>query len=377
MLRKISWLSVLMIFWTVTPAVAKPLDLTLAGRENYVRRGVFRLRTGPFINQEAEYTAAPFYTTAGPPRNYVVNPPSEFDSVADLTLNVNNTPAFGCSGALVGDNWVLTAAHCLTDNEGRLEVDGGTVSFDTANGTESLNISDVYPHPDWDGDFFRGNDIALLRTTTEASANLTRYSIFTGNTDNILEEISDKVGYGRSGHGRRGSVLNGGTKRAGENIYDAYSDTLLTGIGETPGVDFIPRAFLGYDFDNGTEANDAYGFFFNIDDLGLGAREVSAAPGDSGGPTFVNNQIVGVTSWGIRLSLNNGATSDVNRQINSSFGEFTFDTNVSLYQNWVNSYLQGNVLTTFNDEQIVPEPMTILGTGLVFLFMPLLKKHRI
>src|SRR3972149_3833426 len=79
-------------------------------------------------------------------------------------------------------------------------------------------------------------------------------------------------------------------------------------------------------------ANDAFGVLFGINDLGLGAAlEVCAAPGDSGGPTFLNGMIASVVTGGITFS----GAQDVLPGLNSSFGDFGMDTRVSVYADWI------------------------------------------
>jgi len=62
---------------------------------------------------------------------------------------------------------------------------------------------------------------------------------------------------------------------------------MLTDLGLTPRVDFVPGSMLVYDFDNGNAANDGFGVLYGIHDLGVGDGEVNSAPGDSGSPTFI------------------------------------------------------------------------------------------
>ena len=101
------------------------------------------------------------------------------------------------------------------------------------------------------------------------------------------------------------------------------------------------------DFDDGTAQHDAFGLFFGINGLGKGLDEVSTAAGDSGGPAFLNGQIAGLTSFGIRVFFLDGSSSDVDDFNNSSFGEFNAFTRVSAYQDWIYSQISP-----------VPEPST-------------------
>ena len=149
-----------------------------------------------------------------------------------------------------------------------------------------MGVTNFEVHPDWDGDFIRGNDLAVLTLDGEPTNQIADYALFTGSNETDAASVQ-KVGFGRSGTGALGDTVGAGTKRAGLNTYDAVADTMLTAFGLTPVTDFVPGSVLKFDFDNGLVGQDAFDFFFNIDDLGLSLDEVMSAPGDSGGPTFI------------------------------------------------------------------------------------------
>lgn len=304
------------------------------------------------LSRSNSFTFSPRYVTAGEPDDYLVEPGTGFDGVVDLSIETT-LGNFGCSGSLLTSGLhILTAAHCLTDNFGASITNGATVYFDLSAGRTAINATNFFIYPDWDGflDFESfGGDIAILELETEAPDVTERYDIYR-DTDEI-GQIGTKVGYGLTGNGNQGDVLADGLKRSGQNIYDAPGE-----IFESPefgGV--IPGAFLGYDFDNGLAANDAFGFHYGIPDLGLGLNEVNSAPGDSGGPTFINGLIAGLTSFGdcFFYDLGECTGSDIDTVLNSSFGEFSVDTRVSTYASWIDSIV--------GVPQSVPEPASVFG----------------
>lgn len=282
---------------------------------------------------------APLYTSANAPSLHVTGTGGAFDGVVKLTVG-RPGGTVTCTGVLLNNGRdILTAAHCLTDDQGNLVATSSFSLFQTAYDSASLPSNSFTVHPGWDGEFNTGNDIAIVHLGQLAPLGATAYEIYRG-SDEVGQDVY-KVGYGLSGTGITGDDLPAGTRRSGMNTYDALGD-VFTGVLDTPP---LPGSQLVYDFDDGSAAHDAFEFFGlmlgtrHIDNLGLGDDEVLAAPGDSGGPTFINNQIAGITSYGLRLDNFAGNSSDIDGTRNSSFGEFVFDTRVSYYADWIDANL--------------------------------------
>jgi secreted trypsin-like serine protease len=285
----------------------------------------------------------PLLTTFGNPDDYIVSPPSAFDGVVDVLTQEIADPTLSsfCSGSLLTTGrHILTAAHCLTDDSGNLNATNGTVRFELDTGNVIVPIANYFIHPDWQGDFL-GGDIAILELDAIAPETAQRYDIY--RDTNEVFQVGTKVGYGSTGNGNEGEVSFDLAKRSGKNRYDSVGDIFES---------VTPGALLAYDFDNGLTENDAFGFFFGINDLGLGEEEVLAASGDSGGPTFIDGAIAGVTSF----TLGSFFPVDIDPFNNRSFGEFGFDTRVSTYASWVDGILS---------PQTVPESTTMLSSFLI------------
>jgi len=262
------------------------------------------------------------------------------DGVGELIFTIPTGPdagTFRCTATLLlGGLFVLTAAHCVTDSSGNF-VSGttATVRFE-ASPDETITVSSFSVHPNWDGNFFLGNDIAVLGLASAPSASVDRFDIDRDGSNDV-GSIVNKTGYGRSGTGTTGDTIASGTKRTGLNLYDQTADQMMAALGES----HVANSVLQYDFDNGTVAHDAFDFFFNNAQLGVTplSDEVMSVPGDSGGPS-TSNPITGVTSYGVTLSFRTGPpprTSDVDKDLNSSYGEFAGDTRVSHFASFIDS----------------------------------------
>ena len=305
--------------------------------------------------------ARALYTTLDDPSNHEVPTSDPHDGVAKLIL-ARTDGTFGCSGTLAsGAQHIITAAHCVTDNNGNYVLLSGPGSSATFEGNSESIVITIDPdpliskaHPDYDGDFIKGNDIAVLKLELPAPARVPEIPHAT--SDNSVTLVGDKKGYGWSGFlssGADSSTYPFGTKRDGQNLYDDFADTMYLALNLNPNTDFVPQAIYQYDSDDGNSLHDAFDFFFGNSDLGL-ATEVISAPGDSGGPTILNGELVGVTSYGITLEFTRGPpprTSDCTTEgkspiLDSSCGEFAGDTRVSHYTDFIAS-----VLNTVNDEE--------------------------
>lgn len=287
----------------------------------------------------APETVRPLLTTLGDPASYVVTSPSPYDGVARLVIQTSGG-WFGCSGALVTSRHLVTAAHCLTDDSGNLDVLSLTAYFPTA-GTFSGAAYRV--HPGWTGDIGDGYDIAIV--SLASSSGLPGYALETSWP--VTGQVS-VAGYGLSGSGSTGWTLPFGTLRAGTNMFE-------------PILWMIPGWPYAYDFDDGTEAHDAICLITG--DPGFcgtyTAREVHPGPGDSGGPTFWNGRIVAIHSF---IATYGSQWGDLDDALNGTFGELAGDTAIAPYADWI--------------EAQIPEPGTAGLLSLGALLLAYLSRRR-
>jgi hypothetical protein len=240
----------------------------------------------------------------------------------------------------------------VADSAGTPDVFGLTALFETADVFEQIDYARVVVQPGYRGDPFEGNDLAIITLSALAPAGADRYPIYRGSDE--LGQIGAFAGYGLTGRGRQDNTLPAGQRRAGFNRLDADGSAFHFSGGES---------LLLYDFDNGLPRNDGFGVVLGRHDLGEGPGEVFPAPGDSGGPIFLNGALAGLHSFSFREP-----SSDVDGILNQSFGEFAADVRLSRYADWIDKQLAA------------PEPPSLalaLLTLVTFMMQRLLRRaHR-
>jgi secreted trypsin-like serine protease len=251
------------------------------------------------------------------------------------------------SGALVGDRYVLTAAHVV---DGASAGDVQFVLNAGSDASQTLTAESITVFPGYAGtatgiDGVWHDDLALIRLTAPAAAGVPVYDLYLGT---LAGKTVALAGYGAGGDGASGATVAGddSVKRAGQNRVDQ-----LLSDDDGSGVDEV---FL-FDFDGPDASSNVYGPDIPAN-LTLGASvEAQYAGGDSGSPMFVLDsgvwKLAGVAAF-------NGSVTGLPGS-NVLFGSIGGGGLVAPYAGWIDATISAPI----------PEPQawTMLLAGLALV----------
>lgn len=245
------------------------------------------------------------------------------------------------SGALIGTQYVLTAAHVVGGAapdkvQFVLNADGAA--------SQTLAAESIFVFPGFTGttvgaDGVWHDDLALVKLAQPVAAGVPVYTLYDGA---LLGQTISLVGYGASETAPADPTI----KRTGQNRVD---QTLVDDDGGTNQEIYL------FDFDGPDSSSNVFGPAI-APNLTLGAGiEAQFAGGDSGSPVFVNDNGV----WKIAgIAAFNGSTTGLPGS-NTTFGAIGGGTLIAPYASWIQDTVSAPV----------PEPRTWLmllaGLGLV------------
>lgn len=272
------------------------------------------------------------------------------DSVVSIESRDDSFIYRGSGALLSGGRYVLTAAHLFDRGQDASD-------FELRSGIGALpSIAAIHVYPGWDSsDSGRNHDIALIELSEPVSG-LSGFELWSGNSP-VGSEFTFAGYGGDSGFHTGTNILDG----------DGALFNLIYPLNVLDGVQVL------YDYDNGTDAQDALGNLFGAGTASVTSDESIAESGDSGGPLLIDDEIVAVSSYTFRNSA-----YDINGTSDSSAGEIAGATLITPYLPWIEEVTQGNTQyspPTSKEEVIteVSEPFSGSVTNYFLLEMPTAK----
>ncbi len=213
------------------------------------------------------------------------------------------------SGVLIAPNYVLTATHLVN------EVNAYELYFQPQGDLSLIQVTTKYVLPFYFTHLF--GDMAILRLS-ETILTIAPSELYDG--DSEIGRQCTIVGFGRTGTGVTGSIINDGDKRAGDNILEGPNPVNGYLMADFDNPDFIEECNLEYCF----------------------------APGDSGGGVFIYDgdvvKLAGINSY-IQPNVNEN-------QVGAYYGTSMNFVRVSAFRTWINSIISRGILDWYENDDI-------------------------
>lgn len=211
-----------------------------------------------------------------------VNYGSEFSFVFRLKCVSINGSTYYASAVAIDDNWLLTAAHVLSQAR----------DINVMTDESSVKVDRFVTHKKFVSANYGYYDIALCHV--DKPFNLVFYPSLYSDKDEV-GKICSIAGFGSYGTFETGIVGSDGKRRAGSNKIDTVDRHLLVCTASLP------------------KAKD------------LTELEYITANGDSGGGLFIGNKLAGI----------NSCVMAIDKQTNSNYGDEAGHTRISQFIDWI------------------------------------------
>lgn len=185
------------------------------------------------------------------------------------------------SAVIIDSHWILTAAHVVN------ECNNHCIYLKE----QKYLLDNVISHPDYKPTIFGYNDLALGYIVEDAGLDF--YPDLYENQDES-GKICSIAGYGITGNFVTGANISDGKKRAGSNIIDHIEKQVLICSPSRQGKNKTELEFL-------------------------------ISNGDSGGGLFIDKKLAGI----------NSAIMCSDKKLDSSYGDESCHTRISVYRNWI------------------------------------------
>lgn len=143
-----------------------------------------------------------------------VSGPEKYPWMTQIMLLKNDIPTNSCSGTIINSQWIITAAHCFTDDSLTPVVFVGDVNF--KNSSDGIKVTQVVTHPNFNSVYSLINDVALIKLDKPLTFNRNIQPICLPSSSDIRRDYGFVISVGWN---NMSSILQESTQSQSQNCY--------------------------------------------------------------------------------------------------------------------------------------------------------------